>query len=104
MGVEPWWVAKDVAIILGISDPQTIIDRLDEDEHGSTMIIDVIECRYYRHPWRTAGNDDYIFPNSLGNLTTFWEGCLSPCHESEFGFSTQVSKDDFIPDGIWRRS
>jgi prophage antirepressor-like protein len=39
---EPWWVAKDVANVLGISDPQTIIDRLDDDEHGSTMIIDAL--------------------------------------------------------------
>ena len=35
-----WWVARDVADILNISDPQTIIERLDEDEHGKTVIID----------------------------------------------------------------
>ena len=35
-----WWVARDVADILNISDPQTIKERLDEDEHGKTVIID----------------------------------------------------------------
>ena len=35
-----WWVARGVADILNISDPQTIIERLDEDEHGKTVIID----------------------------------------------------------------
>ena len=34
------WVARDVADILNISDLQTIIERLDEDEHGKTVIID----------------------------------------------------------------
>ena len=33
-------MARDVANILGISDPQTIIERLDDDEHGSTVILD----------------------------------------------------------------
>jgi len=37
---EPWWVAKDVAGILNISDPRTITDRLDEDERGKTTVID----------------------------------------------------------------
>lgn len=31
---QPWWVAKDVADILGYSDTQTMTRRLDEDEKG----------------------------------------------------------------------
>jgi len=39
---EPWFVAVDVAAILGISRAQTIVERLDEDEHGKTVIIDAL--------------------------------------------------------------
>ena len=35
-----WWVAKDVCEILGITDPRTITDRLDEDERGKTTVVD----------------------------------------------------------------
>lgn len=31
---EPWWVAKDIADVLGYSDTATMTRRLDEDEKG----------------------------------------------------------------------
>lgn len=37
---QPWFVAKDVAAVLDIQDPRTIVDRLDEDECGKTTVID----------------------------------------------------------------
>jgi prophage antirepressor-like protein len=35
---EPWFVAKDVCDILDIGDPSKTVDRLDEDEIGTTSI------------------------------------------------------------------
>jgi len=35
---EPWFVAKDVCDILDIGDPSKAVDRLDEDETGTTSI------------------------------------------------------------------
>ncbi len=35
---EPWFVAKDVCEILDIGDPSKAVDRLDEDETGTTSI------------------------------------------------------------------
>ena len=35
---EPWFVAKDVAVILGYRDAYTLIRRLDEDERGTRKV------------------------------------------------------------------
>ena len=35
---EPWFVAKDVCDVLDIDDPSKAVDRLDEDETGTTTI------------------------------------------------------------------
>jgi len=37
---EPWWVAKDICDVLGISDVSDAVNRLDNDERGKTPIID----------------------------------------------------------------
>ena len=29
---EPWWIAKDVCIVLGIGDVSQAVERLDDDE------------------------------------------------------------------------
>ena len=35
---EPWFVAKDVAVILGYRDAYTLVRRLDEDERGTRKV------------------------------------------------------------------
>ena len=35
---EPWWVAKDVCEILGLSNPTKALLSLDESEKGLTLI------------------------------------------------------------------
>ena len=35
---EPWFVAKDVAVILGYRDSYTLVRRLDEDERGTRKV------------------------------------------------------------------
>jgi anti-repressor protein len=35
---EPWWVAKDVAEVLGIEKYRDALSRLDEDERGSVKV------------------------------------------------------------------
>jgi BRO family, N-terminal domain len=37
---EPWWVAMDVCTALGIGNPRDAMNRLDEDDVGSTDTID----------------------------------------------------------------
>jgi prophage antirepressor-like protein len=37
---EPWWVAREVADILGITETSTIIERLDEEEWRKTRLLD----------------------------------------------------------------
>ncbi len=39
---EPYFVARDICEILGISDTRTVIERLDDDEWGKTTVIDSI--------------------------------------------------------------
>lgn len=41
---EPWWVARDVCTILGLSDPSTSLARLDDEDKGT-------------HTMRTLGGD-----------------------------------------------
>ena len=35
---EPWFVAKDVAVILGYRDAYNLARRLDEDERGTQKV------------------------------------------------------------------
>jgi prophage antirepressor-like protein len=35
---EPWWVLKDVCDVLGLSSPHKVVERLDEDEKGRSLI------------------------------------------------------------------
>lgn len=37
---DPWFVARDIADVLGISDTRTITDRLDSDEWDKTTVTD----------------------------------------------------------------
>lgn len=35
---EPWWVAKDVCDVLGLSDPSMALRNLDNDEKGTNKV------------------------------------------------------------------
>ena len=39
---EPWWVAKDVCDVLGISDARKSVRLLDEDERNTIPVIDAL--------------------------------------------------------------
>jgi prophage antirepressor-like protein len=39
---QPWWVAKDVCEVLGLSDGRKSVNLLDEDERNSVPVIDAM--------------------------------------------------------------
>lgn len=71
---EPWWVAKDVCGVLGISDPRTITGRLDEDEWNLIPLIDA----------RGIAQETYI----ISDLRTITDRL----DEDERGLTTVVDK------------
>ena len=43
---EPWFVGRDVAVILGYKEPaKAVRERVDVDDKGGV---------HFRHPWRKA--------------------------------------------------
>lgn len=39
---EPWWVLKDVCVVLGLSTPCRVAERIEKDEVNQTHLIDAM--------------------------------------------------------------
>ena len=60
---QTWWVAKDVCNALGLENGRDAIRRLDEDEVGSTDVIDSLG----RHQTMTTVNEPGLYSLTLGS-------------------------------------
>lgn len=45
---NPWWIAKEVCTILGISKDRDAVSRLDADERGSVVVDTLALFEYHR--------------------------------------------------------
>ena len=66
---EPWFVAKDVCAILGLSNPRTSLALLDEDEKGVHTMDTPQSANTAIKGWLIQGISLFIRPQpSLGHL------------------------------------